>query len=79
MTCGRPTSLKQIFINAMFLSHSEDVDPDAVRGMEEMFSLNLDYPKDLRHTSEFIQKVIMEMDGKKISTKVQIVKNRLHE
>ncbi|CAL9691165.1 unnamed protein product [Knipowitschia caucasica] len=44
-----------------------------------IYCLDMNYPKELRCTFEFIQKVIMELDGRKLSNKVQILKNKLHE
>ncbi|GAA6233129.1 uncharacterized protein LOC115595175 [Lates japonicus] len=48
---------------------------DVAKGCAVLFglicSLNLSYPKDLRYTFEFLQKVVMGLDGNKLSTKVQ--------
>ncbi|XP_078800251.1 uncharacterized protein LOC144990914 [Oryzias latipes] len=42
-----------------------------------VYGLNLSYPPDLRYTFEFIQEVIMELEPRQLSTKVQILKNKL--
>lgn len=40
-------------------------------------TLNLAYPKELRHYYEIIQKVLMKMDGEKLSPKVLGLKNKI--
>lgn len=35
-----------------------------------IYTLNLKYPKKLQFTFEFVQKVLMELDGKKMTPKV---------
>lgn len=42
-----------------------------------IYALNLAYPKLLRHYYEFIQKVLMGMDGEKLSPKVLGLKNKI--
>lgn len=44
-----------------------------------MYALNLDYPKDLKYTFEFLQKVVMELEGTTMSKKCQALQNKLHE
>ncbi|XP_070847350.1 uncharacterized protein [Chaetodon trifascialis] len=42
-----------------------------------IYALNLAYPNELRHYYEFIQKVLMGMDGEKLSPKVLGLKNKI--
>lgn len=42
-----------------------------------IYALNLAYPKDLRHYYEFIQKLLMQMDGEKLSARILGLKNKI--
>lgn len=41
-----------------------------------IYDLNLSYPSDLKSTFEFIQKILMELDPKRLSIKTQVLKNK---
>ena len=40
---------------------------------------SLDYPTNLKYTFEVLQKLIMELDGKQLSRKAQVLTNKLFE
>ncbi|XP_041949691.1 uncharacterized protein LOC121709989 isoform X3 [Alosa sapidissima] len=42
-----------------------------------IYSLNLSYPRELRHTFEVFQKIFLELDGLKASPRVMSLKNKL--
>ncbi|XP_039864506.1 uncharacterized protein LOC120735497 isoform X4 [Simochromis diagramma] len=42
-----------------------------------IYCLNLSYPKPRRYTFEFFQKVLMGLEDKKLSNKIQVLKNKL--
>ncbi|KAL3041426.1 hypothetical protein OYC64_019593 [Pagothenia borchgrevinki] len=43
-----------------------------------IYTLNMAYPKELRYYYEFIQKVLLQMDGERLSPKVLGLKNKIH-
>lgn len=42
-----------------------------------LYALNLSYPPELKYTSEALQKIIMEIEGNKLSATVQTLKTLL--
>lgn len=42
-----------------------------------IYALNLSYPQELKFTFEFFQKVMMNMDGSRLSPKVQALKIKM--
>ncbi|KAI2647098.1 cAMP-dependent protein kinase regulatory subunit [Labeo rohita] len=44
-----------------------------------MYALNLNYPPEMKHTFEVLQKIVMELEGCALSKKAQVLRNRLYE
>uniref|UniRef100_A0AAX7UDN0 Uncharacterized protein n=1 Tax=Astatotilapia calliptera TaxID=8154 RepID=A0AAX7UDN0_ASTCA len=42
-----------------------------------IYCLNLSYPPELKCTFEVLQKIIMKLDGQRLSSKAQFLKNKL--
>ncbi|KAI4820784.1 hypothetical protein KUCAC02_028752 [Chaenocephalus aceratus] len=42
-----------------------------------IYTLNLSYPQELKFTFEFLQKVLMNLDGNKLSPKIQSLKIKM--
>lgn len=69
-----------IIIEGVEVLHNRDNIANAVAilfGL--MYSLDLSYPTNLKYTFEVLQKLVMELDGNKLSTKAQVLKNKLFE
>uniref|UniRef100_A0A8C5PBT4 Uncharacterized protein n=1 Tax=Leptobrachium leishanense TaxID=445787 RepID=A0A8C5PBT4_9ANUR len=58
------------------LENLKDVATACSMMLRIIYALNLAYPKDLRYTFETIQKIFMELDANKLSSKVQVLKNK---
>lgn len=76
---GPPDDAGIIVEECMVLQDLRDVANGCAAIFGLIYCLNLSYPKDLRYTFKFLQKVVMGLDGNKLSTKVQVLKNKLHE
>ena len=44
-----------------------------------IYCLNLTYPEDLKCTFEVVQKILLNLDGQRLSSKAQFIKNKLME
>ncbi|XP_062293697.1 sterile alpha motif domain-containing protein 3-like [Scomber scombrus] len=62
---------------AVILSELKDIPRAIALLMGLLFSLNIDYPKELRYTFEIIQKVLMNIGGGQCSSLVHGFRNRL--
>lgn len=73
-----PEDVSVIIKGCTVLQDLKDVANGYTAVFGSIYCLNLSNPKDLRYTFEFLQKVLMGLDGNKLSNKVQVLKNKLH-
>lgn len=59
------------------LDELRNVPSAVVMLLAPVYSLNLSYPPELKYTFEALQKIIIELDGNKLSAKVQALKTLL--
>ncbi|XP_059208218.1 sterile alpha motif domain-containing protein 3-like [Centropristis striata] len=74
-----PEDVGIIVEGVQVLSDIKDVATACALLFGTIYDLNLSYPTDLRYTFEFIQKILMELDTHRLSTKIQVLKNKLLE
>ncbi|XP_059188275.1 uncharacterized protein LOC131971024 [Centropristis striata] len=74
-----PEDVGIIVEGVQVLSEIKDVATACALLFGTIYDLNLSYPTDLRYTFEFIQKILMELDTHRLSTKIQVLKNKLLE
>ncbi len=73
----QPEDVGIIVEGVTVLDNIEDVACATALLFSVIYVLNLSYPSDLRYTFEFFQKVLMGIDYRRLSDKVQILKNKL--
>ncbi|KAF6730795.1 hypothetical protein FQA47_008429 [Oryzias melastigma] len=72
-----PTDIKIVIDGKQVLSQVPSVATAIAMFFGLSYALNLKYPKKLKYTLEFIQKVLMEIGGKKMSPKVYRLSTQL--
>ena len=73
-----PKDIKIVIEETMVLNEVPSVDKAFAMFFGLMYALNLQYPKKHKHTFEFVQKVLMELDAKKLSPKVHKLRTELN-
>ncbi len=75
--CDPPSDVGLIVEGVKVLQNLGDVTKACALLLGVIYSLNLSYPSDLKYTFEFFQKVLLGLDGQKLSQKIQVLKNKL--
>lgn len=71
------TDLGVVLEGQMVLQDLTSVPYAAAMLLGLIYGLNLSYPFELRYTFEVLQKIILELDGNKLSNKIQTLKTKL--
>ncbi|KAK9979866.1 hypothetical protein ABG768_013274, partial [Culter alburnus] len=64
---------------AKLIQHLKSISFGLVMLFGLIYALNLSYPQSLRFTFKFFQKVLMSLDGSKLSPKVQALKIKMFQ
>ncbi|XP_055040333.2 uncharacterized protein [Misgurnus anguillicaudatus] len=73
----RPANVGVVLEGLRVLEGLNSVTHGAVMLMGLIYALNLSYPPELRYTFEIMQKLFLELDGHRLSSKVQMLKTKL--
>ncbi|KAM4616770.1 uncharacterized protein ACJ7VT_009564 [Polymixia lowei] len=73
-----PKDIKIVIDGKQVLNEAPSVPTAVAMFFGLTYALNLKYPKNLQYTLEFVQKVLMELGGKKMSPKVHRLSTQLY-
>lgn len=75
--CGEADDVGVVIEGVKVLTNVESVMQAFILLFGLIYILDLSYPENLKYTFEFVQKIIMNLDGHKINTKIQQLKMKL--
>ncbi len=74
-----PIDVGVVIEGVKLLHHLKSISFGLVMLFGLIYALNLSYPQSLKFTFEFFQKVLMNLDGSKLSPKVQALKIKMFQ
>lgn len=74
---GGPTSISIVIEGVEVLAKCASLSQACFLLMGLVYAINLSYPKKVKHTFEVFQKLFLELDVLKLSSKVQTLKSKL--
>ncbi len=74
-----PVDVRVVIEGVKLLHHLKSISFGLVMLFGLIYALNLSYPQSLKFTFEFFQKVLMNLDGSKLSPKVQALKIKMFQ
>uniref|UniRef100_A0A8P4GE57 Uncharacterized protein n=1 Tax=Dicentrarchus labrax TaxID=13489 RepID=A0A8P4GE57_DICLA len=75
----KPEDIGIVLESQIVMQDMDNVPLAAAMLFRLIYSLNLNYPAELKYTFEVLQKVVMELEGNALSKKAQVLKNRLYQ
>ncbi len=76
---SEPVDVGVVIEGVKLLHHLKSISFGLVMLFGLIYALNLSYPQSLKFTFEFFQKVLMNLDGSKLSPKVQALKIKMFQ